>query len=237
MSSELLRRYADIVRQLNEAKENQDDTSFERAEQYVKSNYQFSKTYRAKRMAPSGFYMSTSTGELIDDPELAKYNASVFDKSQKQTAALSSSIKFHELTPIASLTGDHQISATIGYSWITLENKDLGIAIFYYVDRGMGADEITIGAKSKDMFVQVYQNFIKSGVIADPKAAKDQAAKKRLDIIAKRGFKVGTTFVKNGNTWTISSITPSGLLVLKDQSSQTLKDKPGNWHPSLIKKG
>lgn len=237
------------IHDLTENESNVD--GFEEAKKYITKKYPFGKTYLAKRLIPQGFYLRTDgessndriaaqfpdeKGRIIDDPMMAKYNKAQLDKSEIQIDAMKAGLRLHKLTPILRYSGDEQVTRSIGYSWITYENLELGVGILSYMDRGGGSDEIMIRAEDQDTLSQVVKNFMQAGIIADPNLAKQEAAEKRLATINKRGFKVGTVFERNGNSYEIVDIAKNGMLKIKDQSGSVTTSKPGLWQASWIKK-
>ena len=126
------------------------DHTLDEATQYVKGNYPFFKKFRIKRAEP-GF-----SADL--DP--AQYN-----RSNAQVNDVDSAMDYLQLRENPVMSGSKQISASLGYSWHTNENRGTGIAVLYYEDRGMGWDEIIVAAKDKKNLASAVQIFRDAGVI------------------------------------------------------------------------
>ena len=71
------------------------------------------------------------------------------------------------------MSGAAQATSSLGYSWFCFENNR-GQALFYYQDRGMGWDEITICAKDKQGYEEIYNDLVMSGIIK-PRTPKNKS--------------------------------------------------------------
>ena len=138
----------------------QTDHTYQEAKAYVRGNYSFARQYRIRRVEPGYRAINRSTGEL--DPN-------VLNRTQNAINSVDSAVDYLQLKKNPLMSGSVQISYSLGYSWMVLENTQTGIAILYYQDRGMGADEIIIAGKTRDNFEGAKQIFLDAGVIVLPK--------------------------------------------------------------------
>ena len=217
------------------------DHTIDDAQRYVKENYTKNKTYTIRRLEPGFRALDIKTGML--KPE--KIHASI-----SQEEALNQFIDIFKLQQNAYLSGSKQITASIGYSWHVAEDSAREHAIFYYEDRGMGQDSITIAAKTTAELDKMREVLIQSGLVPDPaeiKAKRAATATKRNDMLEKKGIKIGTriTSAEDGKVWfsgIVTNIGKTGIVEITiDQSNmQTLsvgdkhKMKPGNISKSMI---
>jgi len=149
----------------------QTDHTFSEAEGYIKTHYPNLGKFLAKRIEP-GF-------RALKNPEIAT-------QTEIQVNDINSVIRFLKLKENSYLCGSKQITPSIGYSWHVYENKDTGMGLLYYRDRGMGQDEIFIAAKDKDIYKKMRQVFRDAGLIPTPKPKK-----KNLDEVSRRDFLKG----------------------------------------------
>jgi len=201
------------------------DHNFEEATQYIKGAYPFHKTYNVYRAEP-GFR--------------ALFNPGHFLKGIAHTEKVDSGLDQLQLKRNPMMSGDAQVSASIGYSWSVLENASTGIALLYYQDRGMGSDQIIIAAKDKQQLAGALGVFRDAGVIPDPSemaARKAEKAAGRTAILQKKGLVVGVKFSASpgdgSNMYKITAITPSGKVKAMNLDTGQVR----LWSPGSISKG
>lgn len=167
------------------------DHTIDEARQYVKQNYPRNKTYTIRRLEPGFRALDLKTGGT---------NPGAMNASANQEAALNQFVEIFKLQQNTYMSGSEQVSASIGYSWHVGEDKERKHAIFYYEDRGMGNDTITIAAKTLIELKVMEEVLIHTGLIPDPdevKAKRAATASKRNDALEKKGIKIGTRITAN----------------------------------------
>jgi hypothetical protein len=139
----------------------QTDHTFDEAIEYMKTNYPTVKQYRVRRAEP-GFRSVGNSAELR--------------KSEAHISGVDGAVDYLQLKQNSMMSGSRQITYSIGYSWMVYENRSNGIGVLYYQDRGMGADEIYIGAKTAEKHKQARQVFRDAGVLPIPKPRTPKAS-------------------------------------------------------------
>lgn len=183
----------------------QTDHTVEEARHYIKMNYPRNKTYTINRLEPGFRALNIKTGSI---------EKSVANAALNQEAALNQFIEIFKLKENTYMSGSEQVTSSIGFSWHVGEDKDRKHAIFYYEDRGMGSDSITIAAKTIVELKVMQEVLIHTGLISDPDEAKAKRAAdaaKRRDVLAKKGIKIGTRItarrLDNGEVWFAGNVT------------------------------
>lgn len=221
------------------------DHTIDEARRYVKENYPRHKTYTLSRLEPGFRALDLKTGST---------NTSAVNASLSQEAALNQFVEIFKLKENPYMSGSEQVSASIGFSWHVGEDKEHKHAIFYYEDRGMGSDSITIAAKTNIELKVMHEVLIHSGLIPDPDEAKAKRAAdaaKRKDVLAKKGIKIGTRItarrLDNNEVWfagNVTSIASNGSVAITiDQVDPAVqgvsvgsvyKMKPGSISKDMI---
>lgn len=204
-----------------------DDHTFDDAVNYIKTNYKFTKKYSVPQISLS-FFIDATTGKHLnkDGPARAR-------KRLATTSSVDSFIDDMEFESNPYFSGDYQATRSIGYSWYTMENNSKSIAVLYYEDRGMGGDEALIGANDKKDIDLMRQSLINSGVIQSPedlKFRKQEIAKGRGDLAAKKGIKIGSTIDASGDgtlLYRVIGVRPSGILDVEITHSEKFPDIVG----------
>jgi len=183
----------------------QTDHTIEEARRYVKENYPRNKTYTISRLEPGFRALDAKTGST---------NPSAANATLNQEAALNQFVEIFKLKQNPYMSGSEQVTGSIGFSWHVGEDKERKHAIFYYEDRGMGNDSITIAAKTIVELKVMQEVLIHTGLIPDPdeaKAKRTADADKRRDVLAKKGIKIGTRItarrLDNGEVWFAGNVT------------------------------
>ncbi len=223
----------------------QTDHTIEEARRYVKENYPRNKTYTLNRLEPGFRALDIKTGSTNTDAAKATLN---------QEAALNQFVEIFKLKENTYMSGSEQVSASIGFSWHVGEDKERKHAIFYYEDRGMGSDSITIAAKTLVELKVMQEVLIHTGLIPDPDEAKAKRAAdadKRKNVLAKKGIKIGTRItarrLDNNEVWfagNVTAIAPNGSVEITiDQVDPAVqgvsvgskyKMKPGSISKDMI---
>ena len=223
----------------------QTDHTIEEARRYVKENYPRNKTYTLNRLEPGFRALDIKTGSTNTDAAKATLN---------QEAALNQFVEIFKLKENTYMSGSEQVTASIGYSWHVGEDKERKHAIFYYEDRGMGSDSITIAAKTLVELKVMQEVLIHTGLIPDPDEAKAKRAAdadKRKNVLAKKGIKIGTRItarrLDNNEVWfagNVTAIAPNGSVEITiDQVDPAVqgvsvgskyKMKPGSISKDMI---
>ena len=221
------------------------DHTIDEARQYVKQNYPRNKTYTIRRLEPGVRALDLKTGGT---------NQSAVNAAASQEAALNQFVSIFKLQQNAYMSGSEQVSASIGFSWHVGEDRERKHAIFYYEDRGMGSDSITIAAKTNIELKVMEEVLIHTGLIPDPdevKAKRAATAGKRNDALEKKGIKIGSKItadrIDNGEVWwsgVVTKISNSGTVEIAIEyihpQMQTLKVgdkykmKPGSISKSMV---
>ena len=221
------------------------DHTIEEARRYVKEHYPRNKTYTINRLEPGFRALNVKTGGM---------NTSAVNATLNQEAALNQFVEIFKLKENTYMSGSEQVTASIGFSWHVGEDKERKHAIFYYEDRGMGSDSITIAAKTVVELKVMQEVLIHTGLIPDPDEAKAKRAAdaaKRKDVLVKKGIKIGTRItarrLDNGEVWfagNITSIAPNGSVgITIDQVDPAVqgvtvgsvyKMKPGSISKDMI---
>ena len=219
--------------------------TIDEARRYVKENYPRNKTYTIRRLEPGFRALDIKTGGTNRDAVNASLN---------QEAALNQFVKIFKLQQNTYMSGSEQVSASIGFSWHVGEDKERKHAIFYYEDRGMGSDSITIAAKTLTELKVMEEVLIHTGLIPDPdelKAKRAATADKRNDALENKGIRVGSRITANrmddGALWwsgTVTNIGKTGVVEITidrvHADMQTLKVgdkykmKPGSISKSMV---
>lgn len=183
----------------------QTDHTIEEARRYVKENYPRNRTYTISRLEPGFRALDIKTGST---------NPSAANATLNQEAALNQFVEIFKLKQNPYMSGSEQVTGSIGFSWHVGEDKERKHAIFYYEDRGMGSDSITIAAKTIVELKVMQEVLIHTGLIPDPDEAKAKRiadAAKRRDVLAKKGIKIGTRItarrLDNGEVWFAGNVT------------------------------
>ena len=217
------------------------DHTYDEAQAYVKTNYPYFKKYNIRRAEP-GFragWIAGDTGEWHDrkDDELMK--------SLEHTGSVDAAFDYLGLEENPTMSGSAQATASIGYSWNTLEKKDSGIAVLYYQDRGMGNDQILVAAKNKEQLLKVIKVFQDSGVIQSSEERKERRtvkAQTRNDLITKKGIKIGSKLDFGSPIYGIKKkgevigITPGGKIKVKITDFKFPNAEEGSWQAEHEKK-
>ena len=141
---------------------NEHDHDLSDAKEYLKSNYSIVKQFTVRR-AEIGW-----RGWDIKNKDV-KWNE--VNKSKSYVNDVNSAIKYLGVKKNPLMSGSVQVSYSLGYTWTVMEDLSKGIAVLYYQDRGMGSDGITLAAKDKESYKNMYQVFVDAGVIV-PRAKK-----------------------------------------------------------------
>lgn len=204
-----------------------DDHTFDDAKEYITSNYPFYKKYSVPQISKSFFIDAISGKHLMKNgPDIARQSAA-------NMTAVDSFVDDMKFQSNPYFSGDVQISPSIGYSWYTLENQDKTIACLYYEDRGMGGDEALVSAKDKKDLAIIRQSLINAGIIKSPedmKLRKQEIAKGRSDLAAKKGIKIGSeidAFGDGSSIYKVVGIRPSGMLDIEILHSTKFPDLVG----------
>lgn len=223
------------------------DHTIDEARRYVQTNYPKHKTYTLRRLEPGFRALNIKTGTVDTTSDAA-------NASQNQKAALDQFVSIFKLKENTYMSGSEQVSSSIGFSWHVGEDKEHKHAVFYYEDRGMGNDTITIAAKTAVELKVMHEVLIHTGLIPDPdevKAKRTATASSRVDAAAKKGIKVGTRItarrLDNNEIWyagDVTAITPTGVVEITiDQVDPKLqgiavgdkhKMKPGSISKDMI---
>lgn len=141
---------------------NEHDHDLSDAKEYLKSNYSIVKQFTVSR-AEIGMRGWDLKNKTVKPDEIKKSASYVND--------VNSAIKYLGVKKNPLMSGSVQVSYSLGYTWTVMEDLSKGIAVLYYQDRGMGSDGITLAAKDKESYKNMYQVFVDAGVIV-PRAKK-----------------------------------------------------------------
>lgn len=221
------------------------ENTIDEARRYVKENYPRNKTYTIRRLEPGVRALDLKTGGT---------NQSAVNATLSQEAALNQFVSIFKLQQNTYMSGSEQMTPSIGFSWHVGEDRERKHAIFYYEDRGMGSDSITIAAKTNIELKVMEEVLIHTGLIPDPdevKAKRAATASKRNDALEKKGIRVGSRITANrlddGEVWwsgTVTNIGKTGVVEITidrvHANMQTLKVgdkynmKPGSISKSMV---
>lgn len=222
------------------------DHTIDDAKRYVKENYRYHKTYTIRRLEPGFRALDVKSGGI--DPKQMRAAVS-------QEAALNQFIKLFDLEQNRYMSGSQQLTASIGFSWHVGEDSQHQHAVFYYEDRAMGSDSITVAAKTQDDLRKMVNALIQSGLIPDPsliKAKKAATAQKRAADIKNKGIHIGSRInytILDDMLWSgvVTNITASNLEITIDQVhpdrdrqlrppkiGEKLKIKPGRITKKMV---
>lgn len=177
--------------------------SYKEVKILIKQDYPFSSSYNAARIEP-GF--------------AAYYDTSRFKRTIDKIKTFNDLTNQLNMKVDPHLSGSEQLTPSVGYSWHTLVNKENGIGIFYYEDRGMGSDQIMPFAKKKEDFLELKSLLAASGMIKGPeqlKKARQKKSEARMKIIKNKGLGVGAVVEYSAFTARVIKIRPSGILELE----------------------
>ena len=184
------------------------DHTIDEARRYVKENYPKNKTYTITRLEP---------GFRALDVKTRDYKDSAIRAGDSQETALNQFVSIFKLQQTPYMSGSEQVSASIGFSWHVGEDRERKHAIFYYEDRGMGNDTITIAAKTLIELQIMEEVLIHAGLIPDPdevKLKRAATATKRNDALEKKGIKIGSRItanrIDNNELWWAGAVTNIG---------------------------
>jgi hypothetical protein len=189
------------------------DHTYDEAVDYMKKKYKFIKKFTVTRAEP---------GFRINQGEDGDVDFGLIDKINAHMDSVDSTVDYLELKKNEYMSGSDQVSSSLGYSWFTMENDNIGLQ--YYQDRGMGSDQITIAANDKQSLLGLIDMLVEFNVIKDPKKStkRKDNADKRNSALEKKGIKVGTRItgkrIDNGELlWSgvVDSITNAGAVKIK----------------------
>lgn len=192
------------------------DHDISEAEEYVKKNYPYSKTYSVRR-AEYGFRTLKKHPQHFLDLDPMKTS-----KSDIHMSGVDGAITQLGLEQNPMMSGSYQHSPSIGYSWNTLENKSTNIVVLYYQDRGMGNDQITVAAKDKKNLLGAISIFQDAGVIQSPEERKERRQDKadtRNQQASKKGIKTGAIINTGHESYEIVGFTPGGKVKVKNSAT------------------
>lgn len=219
--------------------------TIEEARRYVKENYPKNKTYSLRRLEPGFRALDIKTGNMKPEQVNAALN---------QEAAINQFVKVFNLKQNQYMSGSEQVSSGIGFSWHVGEDRERRHAIFYYEDRGMGNDTITIAAKTLVDLKLMEEFLIQTGLVTDPAERKAKVAatvNNRNDALEKKNIRIGSRITSyridnNEVSWSgiVTNIGNTGIVeitidqVHAQQQAYKIGDKhkmkPGSISKSMV---